>query len=211
MITVLVTNIKGGCGKTTVATNLAGAFAHTGFTTTLADCDYQRSSLAWVERRTKDLPPIRAVDWSKALDKPPKKTERLIIDAPAGIRRKQTQELVKAADIVLLPLLPSLFDETATQRFLKVLDRLKPIRKNKRAVGLIGNRVRLRTRAARDLGDYLEGLGHDTVAMLRDSQIYPTAAATGASLFDMGTRQADNVIADWQPLLRFVNEMSLDE
>ena len=210
MISVLVTNIKGGCGKTTIATNLAGALAHTGFATTLADCDHQRSSLAWVERRAEDLPRIGAVDWSKQIGKPPKKTERLIIDAPAGIRKKQTMELVKTADIILLPLLPSLFDETATKRFLKVLDNLKPIRKNKRAVGLVANRVRSRTRTARDLESYLEDLEHETIAWLRDSQIYPSAAATGASLFDLGTRNAENFIADWQPLLRFVNEMSLD-
>lgn len=210
MITVLVTNIKGGCGKTTVATNLAGALAHTGFATTLADCDHQRSSLAWAERRAAELPKVVAVDWSKELGKPPKKTERLIIDAPAGIRRKQTEELVRAADIILLPLLPSLFDETATRRFLKTLDKLKPIRKQKRAVGLIGNRVRPRTRSARELEAYLTGVEHETIALLRDSQIYPTCAGTGASVFDLTSRQAESVIADWQPLLRFVNEMSLD-
>lgn len=210
MITVLVTNIKGGCGKTTLATNLAGAFALTGFATTLADCDHQRSSLAWAERRADGLPPVGAVDWSKALGKAPKNTERLVIDAPAGIRRKQTEELVRAADIILLPLLPSLFDETATRRFLKTLDKLKPVRKHRRAVGLIGNRVRLRTRAARELEDYLADVEHGTIAYLRDSQIYPTCAATGASVFDLKTRQAENVVGDWQPLLRFVNEMSLD-
>jgi chromosome partitioning protein len=209
MLTVLVTNIKGGCGKTTLATNLAGAFANTGFVTVLADCDRQRSSLAWGVRRPESLPPIEAVNWVRALGTPPAGTTRLVIDAPAGLRRKQANELVRRADVILLPVLPSLFDENATMRFLRLLDKLKPIRKNRRALAVIGNRVRMRTRAARELDMFFAGVGFAPLANLRDSQIYPVLAAEGRSLFDLGTRQAENFAEDWHPLLRFLGDTAL--
>lgn len=206
MLTVLVTNIKGGCGKTTIATNLAGAFANAGLKTVLADCDRQKSALAWAKSRPKAAAPLDAVNWGKALDKPGKKTQRLVIDAPAGIRRAQTEELVRMSDIVVLPVLPSIFDENATRRFLDVLDALKPVRKGKRAVAVVGNRVRTRTKTAALLEDFFEGTNHPVVTRLRDTQIYPTAAAGGLSLFDMRGVRAENFVQDWRPLLSFLDK-----
>ena len=131
MLTILVTNTKGGCGKTTIATNLAGAFASADLRTVLADCDRQKSSLAWVSRRPSSAPPIGVVNWSKEISPLPARTERLVIDAAAGLRRKNVEELVRMADIVLLPVLPSVFDENATRQFLGLLQ------KNLRMKGLV--------------------------------------------------------------------------
>ena len=208
MLTVLVTNTKGGCGKTTIATNLAGAFANAGFRTVLADCDRQRSSMGWVKRRPASAPPIGAVNWSKDIAPLPAKTQRLVVDAAAGVRRKNLTELVRMADIVLLPVLPSVFDENTTRRFLGLLDTLKPIRKDKRAVAVLGNRVRARTKASERLESFLDAVGHRTVTQLRDTQMYPTAALAGLSLFDMGTRRSDNFLQDWRPLLSFIDANS---
>lgn len=208
MLTILVTNTKGGCGKTTIATNLAGAFASADLRTVLADCDRQKSSLAWVSRRPSSAPPIGVVNWSKEISPLPARTERLVIDAAAGLRRKNVEELVRMADIVLLPVLPSVFDENATRQFLGLLDKLKTIRKDKRAVGVLGNRVRGRTKASERLEAYLAGIGHRAVTQLRDSQLYPTAALAGLSLFDMGTRRVDNFLQDWRPLLSFIEDNS---
>ena len=72
MISVLVVNTKGGCGKTTVATNLAGAFAVDGARTALADVDRQRSSLQWLDLRPANVARIEGLDWTKATGRPPK-------------------------------------------------------------------------------------------------------------------------------------------
>jgi len=208
MLTILVTNTKGGCGKTTIATNLAGTFANAGFRTVLADCDRQKSSLGWVSRRPSSAPAIGAVNWSKDISPLPAGTERLVIDAAAGLRRKNVEELVRMADIVLLPVLPSVFDENATRQFLGMLDKLKAIRKDKRAVAVIGNRVRARTKTSERLDTYLASIGHRAVTQLRDTQLYPTAALSGLSLFDMGTRRVDNFLEDWRPLLSFIEDNS---
>ena len=60
MLSVLVGNIKGGCGKTTIATHLATSFAALGLATTIADCDRQRSSLNWLKRRAETAPAVAA-------------------------------------------------------------------------------------------------------------------------------------------------------
>ena len=204
MLSVLIANSKGGCGKTTVATQLAAAFAGAGLSTALADADRQHSSLEWTHRRPKELAPVRGLDWARMIGKVPRTTARLIIDAPAALRPKQAEELVKMADLIVLPVLPSTYDEAATTHFLDKLDAIKPIRKNKKAVALVGNRMRARTRAAARLDTYLVCQGHRVVTRLRDSALYAEAAASGRSLFDLRGKRAEMVREDWTGLLRFI-------
>lgn len=208
MLTVLVTNTKGGCGKTTVATNLAAAFAASGFATVFADSDRQRSSLRWVERRPATLPAITAVDWVKQVKRIPKGTQRLVIDVPGALRRAQVKALVGRSDIVVAPLLPSVFDEETTRRFLKNLGKIKSVRKSKRALAIVGNRIRSRTRSARRLDVFLDGLGLTSVTRLRETQFYPTAALGGLSIFDLGLHRADDFKLDRRPLMAFIDEVS---
>ncbi len=208
MLSILVTNSKGGCGTTTIATNLAGAFANTGFRTVLADCDRQRSSLAWAKLRGDSVPKITALNWIKDISPVPEGTQRLVIDAPAALRRNQVAELLREADVIVLPVLPSMFDENTTRRFLALLDKFKPIRKGKRAVAVVGNRVRQRTTAAARLDRFLEDLGQRAVTCLRDTQFYSTTAIDGLSLFDVGTKRAENFLQDWRPLLSFIDDIS---
>lgn len=206
MTTILVANTKGGCGKTTLATNLAGALAAAGHATALADVDRQRSSLGWLKRRDANLPAIRALDWSKEIDDPPRGLDHLVIDAPAALAMKQVEALVRLADVIILPVLPSAFDAAATDRFLRKLDELKPIAKKRIAVAVVGNRLRARTRAAERLDDFLGSQGQRVVARLRDSAAYAEAAATGGSIFDLPPRRGAALRSDWQPLLARIED-----
>jgi chromosome partitioning protein len=204
MLTILVSNIKGGVGKTTISTHLAAAFANAGHYTILAEMDKQKSALGWLKRRPETAAPIRGEDWTKSLEKVPEGPGRLVIDVPAAMKPKDVEELVRIADMVVLPLLPGAFDEAATERFLKKLDELKSIRKNKVPVAIVGNRLRPRTKAADRLDIFLSGVGHQVVARLRDSQLYPDLASEGLSLFDLKTKRVGEAKADWEPLLRFL-------
>lgn len=201
MYSVLVANIKGGCGKTTLSTHLAAAAARDGLSVALADVDRQRSSLGWLERRPETASRIVGLDWTRDFTEPPKGFDRLIVDAPAALKSEQIKELVKLADIVVLPVLPGAFDEAATRRFLDKLDELKSIAKSKKAVAIVGNRVRARTRAAERLDLFLADAGHEVAARLRDSQAYADAAAGGLSLFDLSGKRAADLRSDWDPLL----------
>ena len=93
LMRILVTNAKGGCGKTTIATNIASHYARLGKNVRLFDHDAQGSSLDWINRRPDDAEPIAGVDASKNMDhrltrswqlRVPPETEVAIIDSPAG-------------------------------------------------------------------------------------------------------------------------------
>jgi chromosome partitioning protein len=204
MITVLVANTKGGCGKTTVSTHLAAAFAGDGQRTALADADRQRSSLGWTRLRPGTAPPIAVLDWSKDLGAPPKGLDRLVIDAPAAMRKSDVFELVRMADVIVVPVLPSVFDQGSTLTFLARLHELKPIRKSRKPVGVLRNRVRPRTRATARLARFLTEIEHVDLGALRDRAIYNDVAAEGLSIFDLPGRRAGNLREDWAPLLGYV-------
>jgi len=211
MISILVANIKGGCGKSTVATQLAGAFAAAGHSTALADVDTQRSSLGWIKRRPITAAPIAGLDWTKQIGETPHGITRLVIDAPAAMKRGAIEDLVRQADVIVLPVLPSAFDEGATTRFLGRLDELKPIRKNRKPVAVLGNRMRPRSKASAELDQFLGAVGHKVVTRLRDSAAYAELARDGLSLFDMRSARAKALREEWAPLLAFIEAESVDE
>ncbi len=204
---ILVTNVKGGCGKTTIATNLAAAIARSGLVTAVADLDRQKSSKGWIERRPKLLAPVQALDWTKEIGSFPKEIERLIMDAPAALRRRQLEEIVAASDLVLVPVVPGAFDEQAAARFMGRLDELKGIARGTKAVAIIANRFRGQTRAAVRLDVFLAGLGHQTVARLRDTQLYNEATLRGLGVFDLSGSRAASYQEEWLPILRLAEAM----
>jgi chromosome partitioning protein len=205
---ILVTNIKGGCGKTTIATNLAAAFAAAGFATGLADVDRQKSSLGWLANRPDSAAPITGLDWRKAASKPPGKLKRLVIDAPAGVRLGHVEDLLKAADLVIVPVLASVFDERSTAQFLAKLETIKPIARGKKAVLVVANRQRVRQRSAQRLLDALAEMGFGPTAQLADRALYTELAAEGLGLFDVAPSRAAAARADWLPLLRAIEVAS---
>src|SRR5665213_3589458 len=83
---VMVLNAKGGCGKSTLATNIAVFFARDGHQVCIADYDPQRSSLDWLAQRPADLPAISgAAAYEDGLRNVPRNTDILVIDAPARV------------------------------------------------------------------------------------------------------------------------------
>jgi chromosome partitioning protein len=204
MIIVLVANTKGGCGKTTISTHLAAAFAGEGHRTALADADRQRSSLEWTRLRPGTAAPIAGLDWSKGLAGLPKGVERLVIDAAAAMKKKDVFELVKMADVIVVPVLPSVFDQGSTMSFLARLHELKAIRKNQKPVGVLRNRVRAHTRATARLARFLAEIEHADLGALTDRAIYNDVAAQGLSIFDLSGKRAEHLREDWAPLLGYL-------
>ena len=209
MKNILIANSKGGSGKTTLATNLAGYFASLGSKVLLTDLDRQLSSTNWVKRRPDDLPHIHTSNpRSKAPSFDP---DWVITDSPAGFREEKLSEAVKQADCVIVPIQPSAFDIGATTDFLELLAEEKAIRKNKTFVALVGMRVNSRTNAAGTLAAFMEQTGFPILTYLRNAQVYATAAELGASLFDMRPSQVAQDLEQWAPLLEWVNETTEKE
>ena len=202
MRTILVANAKGGCGKTTLATNLAGIFAACGMKTALADVDRQRNSLRWCAMRPDRVAGVRALSWVRIPPETPKKFARLVIDAPAGIAQRRLDSLVKRADLVVVPALPSVFDEQVTARFVARVERIKTVQRNRTGLLLVANRIRPGTRAAQRLDIFIRSLGHRAAGHIVEHPVYGELAYEGLSLFDTDSPQACDNAVHWLPLLR---------
>jgi chromosome partitioning protein len=199
---ILVANAKGGSGKTTLATNLAGYLATTSNKVMLADLDRQQSATQWLKRRPTDMPIIQS---APSLGKQANAFEWMVTDSPAGLRDEKLADAVKGADIVIVPIQPSAFDIGAAADFLEVLLQEKAIRKQKTFVALVGSRVNSRTHAAVGLAEFMADSGFPVLAYLRNSQVYTTAAEQGLSIFDMRPSLVAQDIEQWSVLLDWIH------
>ena len=206
MRAVLVVNPKGGCGKTTLATNLASALAGRGDRVMLWDIDRQKSALEWLALRSPELPVIHSLERK---DEPSGKQQRkhdwLILDTPAGLHGKNLNRAIKPVDKVLMPIQPSLFDMAATRDFLAVLHEEHLLRKGRNFLGVVGVRVDARTKAAATLEAFLKQFELPVLTYLRDTQLYANAAFQGKSVFDLPHYLNEKDVADWQPLLEWLD------
>ena len=131
-----------------------------------------------------------------------------MIDAPAAMRMKHVDALLEEADLVVVPVLPSVFDESSTARFLERLEQLKPVRKGRKGVALVANQLRPRARASQRLEQFLALQGQPVVARLSERALYSELAAQGLSLFDAGGSAVRAAREEWDPLLRSVEDLT---
>jgi len=204
MPVVAVVNPQGGVGKTTLATNLAGFFAAQGHRTMLGDFDRQQSSRQWLGLRPDAAAPIETWEGSEA-QRPPKGVTHVVLDTPAQFGGRRLADIVKVSDRILVPLQPSMFDVLATRAFLDELQREFRSEKDYReTVGIVGMRVDARTKAAEQLGRFIDGLGLPVAGWLRDTQNYVQLAAHGLTLFDVPQQRVERDRQTWEPLLHWV-------
>jgi len=204
MPVVLVVNPKGGVGKSTVATNLAGWFATRGHPTMLGDLDRQLSARGWLERRPATAARIASWDVdSDRIARPPRGITHVVLDSPAAIHGHLLKDALRVADRVIVPLQASLFDICATQSFLEKLAERTGLKESGH-VGVLGMRVDARTRAAEQLHRFVEGLGLPVLGFLRDTQNYVQLAAHGLTLWDVAPSRVEKDLAQWRSLLAWV-------
>jgi chromosome partitioning protein len=199
MPVIAIANPKGGAGKSTLSTNLAGCLAAQGHAVMLGDVDKQQSARQWLGLRPPQLLPIRG--WAVQPDdivRPPKGTTHVVLDTPAGLQGKRLDAVLRIASHVLVPLQPSLFDIQATHAFVQLLQQHKRAADLK--IGLVGMRVRENTKANEQLHAYLATLPVPVVAWLRDTQNYVQLAAHGLTLFDVAPSRVERDLEQWAPL-----------
>jgi chromosome partitioning protein len=204
MPVVVVANPKGGVGKSTVATNIAGYYASLGHNVMLGDADRQQSSRLWLRLRPPEARPISSWEVGEGqLAKPPRGTTHVVLDTPAGLQGKMLQETMRIADKVLVPLSPSIFDIYATRAF---LDELAQQRKaSQLQVGIVGTRVDSRTIAADKLQEFVEGLGLPVLGFLRPTQNYVHLAARGLTLSDLAPSKVERDLEQWRGIHRWLD------
>jgi chromosome partitioning protein len=203
MKTILIANPKGGSGKTTLSTNIAGYLARSGHRVTLMDLDRQKSATQWLTSRPFELPIITPfhTETGKPLD-----ADWLVIDSPAGLHGKNLEYALKLAHKVVVPIAPSLFDIQASHEFLESLGQQKTVRKGKTFVGIVGMRMAPHTRAATTLEQFIGKLDLPVLAFLRETQVYVNAAFEGKTLFDLPPFQAERELEQWTYLLNWLEK-----
>ena len=205
MQTLVVANPKGGSGKTTLATNVAGWLATRRQRVVLADLDPLRAATDWLSRRPPLFPAITG--WTADGVKREHKGEPphwLVIDTPAELHGESLRDAMRRADILLVPVSPSAFDMGATRRFLEQIAEYKAVKKGDIAIGLVAMRVDSRTHSAGELEEFLKGFDYPLVAHLRQTQVYVYCARDGLTVFDLPRSRAEQDWDQWRPLTRWI-------
>ncbi len=203
----VVANPKGGAGKSTLATNLAGWLARQGHAVALGDLDRQQSAGQWLALRPPQLPPIHALALADGdVLRTPRGCTHLVLDTPAGLHGKRLDLVLKVADRIVVPLQPSPFDLAATHAFLQALAGHK--RGGRVAVGLVAMRVKEHTHATQHLHEFLDAVApvplNIPLTHLRDTQNYAHLAARGLTLFDVAPSRVERDLQQWLPLTQWL-------
>ena len=211
MRTIIILNPKGGCGKSTIATNIASYFAIKGKKVTLADCDPQGSSKDWLSVRPDIYSAINGIVVNDDRLKIPRNSEVLIIDTPAAVAEKRLSKYLRKAQSLIMPIIASPIDIRAAEKFLEELLSFKGTINNKIKIATVANRVREDTLIAAKLEYYLDnvklpnGKKLPFMTMLRASQNYIHAAERGLSIFELPPSKTYYDREQWAPLLRWLN------
>jgi len=201
----MVINAKGGCGKTTIATNLAGYYADRGYAVAIADYDTQGSSLDWLKSRPENRPEITGLAAFKGETRAPARTDYLILDVPAAAHGKDLTALVRHAETLIIPVLPSPIDMRAAAHFIQELLVVGKVKREQTRLAVVANRVKENTLIFHALEKFLRRLKIPRIATLRDTQNYIRAAERGLSLFEMAPSAVEQDLEQWKSLTRWVN------
>ncbi len=205
---IMVMNAKGGCGKSTLATNIASYFTSTGAEVALADYDPQRSSLDWLERRPSNRAKIAGVaGYESGLRRAPRNVDYVIIDAPARSHGKELTDLVNHAETIVVPVLPSTIDMQATANFLEELKQVGKIERRDAKIATVANRVRDNTLIFDELDEYLTKTRVPYVAALREAQNYVRAYTRGLGIFELPEYLAWPDWEEWKPLTAWLRSV----
>lgn len=203
----MVMNAKGGCGKSTLATNIAAYFASQweNVNVTLADFDPQQSSMDWIETRSEDRPEITGLNAHKeGLKHLAPNTDYLIMDAPASTHGPDLTALVKHAETIIIPVLPSSIDMKAMGRFIEEVRHVGRVERKEVKIGVIANRVRENYTIFEELDEYLSKMRVPYIGHLRDAQNYVRAYTRGIGVWELPPYLAWPDWEQWEPIVKWL-------
>jgi chromosome partitioning protein len=137
----------------------------------------------------------------------PRNADVLVLDAPARSHGAELVNLVKHAETIIVPVLPSTIDMQATSTFLNELQGLSRVQNKEVKIGAIANRVRDNTLIFDDLDEYLVKARVPYIAALRDAQNYVRAYTRGLGIFELPEYLAWPDWDEWAPVTSWLRSV----
>lgn len=145
---IIVTNQKGGAGKTTAAVHLAGTAVRRGFKTLLIDADKQGTATKWVaQAEDGQAHKIRVMGLAMAEAKIAQEVKQyvedydiIIVDCPPSVDSPIPQVMLMIADLAIVPIVPKPGDLWASTDLLELADRATAMNPDLK-VRLLGSNV----------------------------------------------------------------------
>ena len=207
---IVILNPKGGCGKTTLATNLASHLALRGSRPLLIDNDPKGYTSRWLQSRPHDSLPIAGITCDLSGEvaergalRIPRQVDTIIVDTPAALADRDIAQLTNNADCILVPVLPSAFDVHSSTRFIA---NLLVMTEFERPVAVIANRTRQNTKSLDMLLRALTSLDTPTIAVLRDSQNYVHAADAGLGICELPYSRVKKDLQQFAPIVDWLDQ-----
>ena len=212
---ITILNPKGGCGKTTLATNIASYYAQQGPMPAIMDCDPQGSTMSWLDRREASRPPIYGIAAYKKTKqvtrswqlRVPNETANLIVDSPASLTHDDLREMIRDSTSILVPVLPSAIDIHAAARCIADLLLVAKIDRQDNKLAVIANRTRRNTKSFEKLMRFLNSLGIPVIAVIRDSQNFVRAAEQGIGIVEMQPHKVRKDLVGLEMIIKWLDTM----
>jgi chromosome partitioning protein len=190
-VKIVITNSKGGVGKSTLATHLAVWLHDRGANVALLDLDKQRSSSVWTAQAEPKITVRTAATPEECLSELQNLSachDFVVGDGPGGLD-DVSRTLLILADLALLPITPSLLDVRSVQQASSILGYAQKINHGRPMGRLVLNKMKTRDTISRELKLTAPKLGMTvTENVIRDLQPYRDAVQQGTVVMRMGRK-----------------------